>query len=59
MQAEAERLLAGIGKPGEKAGAKQHGGFDEIAVSSGCGEDLPSWAEDLCAESLPYINKEV
>ena len=33
------------------------GGFDEISVKNG--EELPSWAEDLCGELLPSIDKEV
>ena len=32
-------------------------GFTEIAVQNG--EEFPSWAEDLCSESLPSFNKEV
>ena len=52
LQKEAERCFGK--KPGS---AGDTGGFDEILVKNG--EDQPSWVEDLCAERLPSINKEV
>jgi len=52
LQKEAEQIL-GKGR-GLFGGFK---GFDEILLRNG--EEAPSWAEDLCAESLPYIDEEI
>jgi hypothetical protein len=52
LQKEAEQIL--------KEGRALFGsfkGFDEILVRNG--EEAPSWAEDLCMESLPSINEQV
>ena len=46
FQLEAERYLG-----------KGAGGFDEVLLKNS--EEQPSWAEDLCNECLPSINKEV
>jgi len=52
LQKEAEKML-------EKAEGLfgDFKGFDEIMVRNG--EETPSWAEDLCAESLPSIDEEI
>ena len=52
LQKEAEKIL--------KEGRALFGsfkGFDEILVRNG--EDAPSWADDLCTESLPSIDEAI
>jgi hypothetical protein len=52
LQKEAEQIL--------KEGRALFGsfkGFDEIVVQNG--EEMPSWADDLCTESLPSIDEEI
>jgi len=52
LQKEAEQIL--------KEGRALFGsfkGFDEIVVQNG--EETPSWADDLCTESLPSIDEEI
>jgi len=52
LQKEAEQIL--------KEGRALFGsfkGFDEIVVQNG--EEAPSWADDLCTESLPSIDEEI
>jgi len=52
LQKEAEQIL------GEGRGLfGSFKGFDEILLRNG--EEAPSWAEDLCAESLPSIDEEI
>jgi len=52
LQKEAEKML-------EKAEGLfgDFKGFDEVLVRNG--EETPSWAEDLCTESLPSIDEEI
>jgi len=52
LQKEAEKML-------EKAKGLfgDFNGFGEVLVRNG--EETPSWAEDLCTESLPYIDEEI
>jgi hypothetical protein len=68
LQKEAVRFLGEIGKlpgnlpaslPGSLPGVIPHNfkGFDEVLVQNG--EKDSSWADDLCAESLLSVNKEV
>jgi len=52
LRKEAERFFQG-----GSSSAPGFGGFGEIHV--GNREESASWMEDLCAESLPSINKEV
>jgi len=52
LQKEAEQIL------GEGRGLfGSFKGFDEILLRNG--EEASSWAEDLCSESLPYIDEEI
>jgi hypothetical protein len=52
LQKEAEQIL------GEGRGLfGSFKGFSEILVQNG--EEAPSWAEELCAESLPSIDEEI
>jgi len=52
LQKEAEQILGnGRGLFGSFKG------FDEILLQNG--EEAPSWTEDLCSESLPYIYEEI
>ena len=51
LRKEAERFL------GETGSLHYFRGFEEILVRNG--EEVSSWVEDLCAESLPSVNKEV
>ena len=52
LQKEAEQIL--------KEGRALFGsfkGFDKILVRNG--EEAPSWADDLCTESLPYVDEAI